>query len=83
MQDVSGYYAILRADRASGTVGVRFPDHPNIVTYGRDREHALAMAEEALNATLETEFDRHLPLPDPSRRPRAKRGPAADPADDA
>ena len=32
------------------------------------------MAAEALNATLETEFDRNMPLPVPSKKPRSKKG---------
>lgn len=74
MRDVIGYFAILHKDKKSGAIGVRFPDHPNIITYGRDREEAIEMAEEALNATLETEFDRHLSLPAPSKRPNVKKG---------
>ena len=53
---------------------MEFPDHPNIVTYGNDREHAVEMAAEALNATLETEFNRNMPLPKPSGKPKARKG---------
>ena len=74
MSDVNGYWAILYRDPDDGTVNVEFPDHPNIVTYGNDREHAVEMASEALNATLETEFDRNIPLPKPSGKPKAKKG---------
>jgi len=74
MEYPNGYYAVLCVDPQSGKIGVRFPDHPNIITYGHDREHAVEMAEEALNATLETEFDRNLPLPKQSKRPKAGNG---------
>lgn len=73
MRDVTGYWAVLYRDPEDGTVNVEFPDHPNIITYGNDREHAIEMASEALNATLETELDRGLSLPEPSGKPRAKR----------
>lgn len=74
MKDVAGYWAILIPDRESSTVGVVFPDHPTVITYGTDREHAVEMGAEALNATLEVEFDRHLPLPRPSGKPKPKKG---------
>jgi antitoxin HicB len=72
--DINGYWAVLYRDPEDRTFNVEFPDHPNIVTYGNDREHAAEMAYEALNATIETEFDRNLPLPNPSGKPKAKRG---------
>ncbi len=74
MQDIAGYWAILYQDPEDGTVNVEFPDHPNIITYGTDKEHAIEMAAEALNATLETEFDRNLSLPRSSRKPKVKKG---------
>lgn len=67
--DYEGYYAILKKDRRSGAVLVSFPDHPHINTFGRDREHALAMAEDALNETLIVEFERGLTVPPRSRKP--------------
>jgi len=41
---------------------VSFPDKPNINTCGESLEHALEMAEEALNETLvcELEFGKHF-----------------------
>jgi predicted RNase H-like HicB family nuclease/DNA-binding XRE family transcriptional regulator len=74
MKDITGYFARLKTDPESGTIGVSFPDHPNIVTFGYDREHALEMAEEALNAALESEFDRNLPLPKPTKKLKAGKG---------
>jgi antitoxin HicB len=41
---------------------VSFPDLPNVNTYGFTHEHALEMASEALNAVLESEFDRGFSL---------------------
>jgi antitoxin HicB len=74
MRDIAGYWAVLIPDKKSGTIGVVFPDHPNVITYGSDREDAIEMAAEALNASLEVEFDRHLPLPKPSGKPKTGRG---------
>jgi antitoxin HicB len=42
---------------------VAFPDFPNINTYGADLEEALKNAREALNGTLESEFERGYSLP--------------------
>ncbi len=74
MPDVAGYFAILYPESKSGAIGVRFPDHPNIITYGYDREHAIEMAQEALNGVLEVDFDRKEPLPKPSKKPKTKKG---------
>jgi predicted RNase H-like HicB family nuclease/DNA-binding XRE family transcriptional regulator len=74
MRDVNGYWAILYRDPEDKTFNVEFPDHPNVVTYGQDRDHAVEMASEALNATLESEYDRHLPLPRPRGKPKAGKG---------
>jgi predicted RNase H-like HicB family nuclease/DNA-binding XRE family transcriptional regulator len=67
------YYAVLKAEPESGTVGVRFPDHSGVITYGGDWEEAEQMAGEALGAALEAEFDRELDLP-PAKKVKAKRG---------
>ncbi|MBZ0273298.1 helix-turn-helix domain-containing protein [bacterium] len=74
MNDAVGFWAILMPDKASETVGVRFHDFPNIVTYGFDRDHAVEMAGEALNGCLESDYDRHVPLPESRRKPRVKKG---------
>ncbi len=74
MHDVEGYWAILSVDPEDGTQVVEFPDHPTVLTYGRDREHAIEMGIEALNAALESDYDRHVPLPTPSQKPRVKKG---------
>ncbi len=73
MKVPEGYYAILFHEPESDTVGVRFPAHSGIITYGRGWEEATEMAREALSAALEAEFERGASLP-PARRPKAKRG---------
>ncbi len=67
--DNDGYFAILKKDRRSGTVIVSFPDHPHINTFGETREHAVEMAEDALNETLIVEFERGLAPPPHSKKP--------------
>jgi antitoxin HicB len=42
---------------------VRFPDMPNIQTFGNTHEEALAMAQEALEGCLESDISRGLPVP--------------------
>lgn len=74
MSDITGYWAILYRDPEDRTLVVEFPDHPTVLTYGNDREHAIEMAKEALNAALESDYDRHVPLPKPSGKPKAKKG---------
>jgi antitoxin HicB len=48
---------------------VEFPDKPNVNTYGESLEDALAMAEEALNAAIESELDQGFPLIEPRTEP--------------
>ncbi|HKP94708.1 MAG TPA: helix-turn-helix domain-containing protein [Fibrobacteria bacterium] len=60
------YFA--RIERTEGTFLVSFPDFPNINTYGPSLEAALENAAEALNGTLETEFERGYSLPVASDR---------------
>lgn len=68
-----GYFAIIFFEKKSKTYGARFPDHPGIVTFGSTFEEAVDMAQEALAAALESDFDREQPLP-PSHKPRVKEG---------
>jgi antitoxin HicB len=42
---------------------VSFPDLPNINTYGDNLEEALKNAEDALNGSLESDFERGFKLP--------------------
>ena len=66
------YSALLKTEPKSRTVSVHFPEHPGVITYGRDWDEAAQMAAEALNAALEAEFDRDLELP-PAKKVKAKR----------
>ena len=34
MQIPEGYYSLLFKEKGSNTIGVRFPEHPDIITYG-------------------------------------------------
>ena len=68
-----GYFAILFHEPESNTVGVRFPEHPGVITYGHDWKEAEEMAQEALHAALDADFERGARLP-PLHKPRAKQG---------
>ena len=54
-------------------VKVNFPDIPEALTQGKDREEALGMAKEALELAMEFYFEDRRPVPEPSK---AKRGQA-------
>lgn len=69
----TGYFAIIFQEKQSKTFGVRFPDLPGVVTFGRHFDAAVENAEEALAAALETDFDRDQPLPN-CQKPKAKKG---------
>ena len=53
-------------ERNDGMFIVRFPDMPNIQTFGYTKEEALAMAKEALECCLESDISRGLPIPPPA-----------------
>lgn len=55
------YAKIVKSD---GVYLVSFPELPNVNTYGETKEEALANASEALNACLETDFERGFSIPD-------------------
>ena len=59
------YYA--RITKSGLDYIVAFPEFPNINTYGKSLENAIAEAREALNGTLETEFERGYTLPEPGK----------------
>ena len=60
------YYAkIVKED---GAFLVSFPDLGNVNTYGDTLDGALKNAAEALNGSLEADFDREYSLPDPKAR---------------
>ena len=46
-----------------GTVLVRFPDIPEAITFGEDRDEALMRAVDALESALMIYIDRRLPIP--------------------
>ncbi|NOR44286.1 MAG: helix-turn-helix domain-containing protein [Candidatus Delongbacteria bacterium] len=50
------YYA--KIEKEDGTYVVSFPDLPNINTFGETIDEALINAEEALNGSLESDFER-------------------------
>lgn len=50
-----------------GTVLVKFPDIPEAITFGEDREEALMRAIDALETALMIYIDRRKPIPLPSR----------------
>jgi len=69
----NGYFAILYREASSRTIGVRFPEHPGVVTYGSTWDEARDNAREALSAALETDYERGYQLP-AARRHKARRG---------
>jgi antitoxin HicB len=73
MRVPEGYYAILFDEPESGAIGVRFPEHPGVITYGKDPDKAEEAAREALCAALESDFGRGFNLP-PARKHKAGKG---------
>jgi len=57
------YFSLIR--KTGGQYIASFPDLPNVNTHGSDLSEALAMAKEALNGALETDFERGFSLPAP------------------
>lgn len=55
-----------RLHREGTDLLVAFPDFPNIATYGKDQDEALRHAEEALNGSIEADFERGFNIPAPS-----------------
>ncbi|HMM61093.1 MAG TPA: type II toxin-antitoxin system HicB family antitoxin, partial [Candidatus Rifleibacterium sp.] len=51
----------------NGTVLVKFPDIPEAITFGQDREEALLRASDALESALMTYVEKRWPLPKQSR----------------
>jgi antitoxin HicB len=52
--------------KEDGCFLVSFPELPNVHTYGDTLEEALANASEALNGTIESDFERGFDLPEPA-----------------
>jgi len=67
---MNGFPVHLRRDGKFITVS--FPDIPEAHTLGHDRNHALAMAREALETAMEFYFDDQRPVPLPSRPRRGQ-----------
>ena len=65
------YPAILAAQPEGGFV-VTFPDVPEAITQGADREEALLYAVDALEAALSFYVDDKRPLPMPSKPKRGQ-----------
>ena len=65
------YPAILAAQPEGGFV-VTFPDVPEAITQGEDREEALLYAVDALEAALSFYVDDKRPLPVPSKPKRGQ-----------
>ena len=55
--------------RAEGVYVVSFLDFPNVNTYGETEADAIKYAHEALNLTLEVDFERGFSLPEPKAVP--------------
>jgi antitoxin HicB len=59
------YRALFEPGDRRGNIVVTFPDVPEVVSQGRGKADAQAMAEEALGLALLTYSERGLPLPKP------------------
>ncbi|MDY7027308.1 MAG: type II toxin-antitoxin system HicB family antitoxin [Spirochaetota bacterium] len=56
------YYALIKKEGDDFIVS--FPQFEQINTYGRTREEAIKNAEEALNGSIESDFERGFEIPD-------------------
>jgi antitoxin HicB len=56
-------FAVVLEPEEEGGFTVRVPALPEIVTYGKDEEEALAMAEDAIRLVLEDMTARGEPIP--------------------
>ena len=63
MAESLAYRVILEPDE--DTLRCIIPAFPSIFTFGTNREHALAMAKEAIELNLEVLRERGLPIPEP------------------
>jgi predicted RNase H-like HicB family nuclease len=62
--EVDKTYTITLRPEPEGGFTVRVPAFPEIVTYGEDEEHALAMAKDAIELCLESRKERGEEIPD-------------------
>jgi antitoxin HicB len=62
-------FAVVLEPEEEGGFTVRVPAFPEIVTYGKDEDEALAMAQDAIRLVIEDSVARGEPLPsgEPSR----------------
>ena len=65
-----GYPVNLRKD--GKFILVTFPDIPEAITQGNDRDHALEMAKEALEVAMDFYFEDQRPVPAPSKPRRGQ-----------
>jgi len=65
-----GYPVNLRKD--GRFILVTFPDIPEAITQGNNRSHALEMAKEALELSMEFYFDDMRPVPMPTKPKRGQ-----------
>jgi antitoxin HicB len=61
--DQSRTFTVVLEPEEEGGFTVRVPSLPEIVTYGKDEDEALAMAEDAIRLVLEDIAARGEPLP--------------------
>jgi antitoxin HicB len=69
--DRSRTFAVVLEPEEEGGFTVRVPSIPEIVTYGKDEQEALAMAEDAIRLVLEDCVARGEPIPG-SEAPRIR-----------
>lgn len=62
-------FTIILHPEPEGGYTVRVPALPEIVTYGDDEAHALAMAKEAIELAIEVRVDMGEPIPTPRDLP--------------
>jgi antitoxin HicB len=63
--DQTRKFAVVLEPEEDGGFTVRVPSLPEIVTYGKDENEALAMARDAIRLVLEDMTARGEPLPSP------------------
>ena len=59
-------FSVVLEPEPEGGFMVRVPSLPEIVTYGKDEQEALAMAEDAIRLVLEDCIARGEPIPESS-----------------
>ena len=72
MIDRTRTFAVVLEPEDDGGFTVRVPGLPEVVTYGKDEQEALTMAQDAIRLVLEDMTARGEPVPS-SRVPRLRR----------